>query len=39
MEKHEQRFVVKFFWMRGFAPSALYQELHRTLGSTAYTED
>jgi hypothetical protein len=39
MEKHEQRFVIKFFWMRGLVPSAIYQELQHTLGSTAYSED
>ena len=39
MEKHEQRFVIKFLWMRGLAPSAIYQELQNTLGSTAYSED
>jgi hypothetical protein len=39
MEKHEQRFVIKFFWMRGLAPSAIYQELQHTLGSTASPED
>jgi hypothetical protein len=39
MEKHEQRFVTRFFWMRGLAPSARYQELQHTLGSTAYSED
>jgi hypothetical protein len=39
MEKHEQRFVIKFLWMRGLASSAIYQELPNTLGSTAYSED
>jgi hypothetical protein len=39
MEKHEQRFVIKVFPMRGLAPSAIYQELQHTLGSTAYSED
>jgi hypothetical protein len=39
MEKHEQRFVIKFFWMRGLAPSAIYQELQNTHCSTAYSED
>jgi hypothetical protein len=39
MEKHKQRFVIKFFWMRGLAPCAIYQELQHTLGSTAYRED
>jgi hypothetical protein len=31
--------VIKFFWMRGLAPNAIYQELRPTLGSTAYSED
>jgi hypothetical protein len=39
MENHEQRFVIKFLEMRGLAPSAIYQELQHTLGSTAYSED
>jgi hypothetical protein len=39
MEKHEQRFVVNFSWIRGLAPSAIYQELQYTFGSTAYRED
>jgi hypothetical protein len=39
MENHEQRFVIKFFWMRGLAPSVRYQKLQHTLGSTAYRED
>jgi hypothetical protein len=39
MEKHEQRFVIKFFWMRGLAPSARYQELQHALGSTAESQD
>jgi hypothetical protein len=39
MEKHQQRFAIKFLWMRGLAPSAIYQELQHTLGSTAFRED
>jgi hypothetical protein len=39
MEKDEQRCVIKSFWMRGLAPSAIYQELQHTLGSTAYSEN
>jgi hypothetical protein len=38
MEKSEQRFVVKFFWMRDLAPSARYQKLQHNLGSTAHSE-
>jgi hypothetical protein len=39
MAKHEQLIVIKFFWMRGLAPSARYQKLQHTLVSTAYSED
>jgi hypothetical protein len=39
MEEYEQRFVIKFLWMRGPVPSAIYQELQHTLGSTVYSED
>jgi histone-lysine N-methyltransferase SETMAR len=39
MEKHEQGFVIKFFWMRGLGPSAIYQKLQNTIGSTADSED
>jgi hypothetical protein len=39
IEKHEQRFVIKFFWMRGFAASAIDPELQHTLDSRTYSED
>jgi hypothetical protein len=39
MEKYEQRFVIKFVWMRYRAPSGRYQKLQHTLGPTAYNED
>jgi hypothetical protein len=39
MEKHEQRFVIKFLGMRNLEPSAIYQELQNTLGWTVYSEN
>jgi hypothetical protein len=39
MEKHEQRFVIKFFWIRRLAPSVMFHELQKTLHSRAYSHD
>jgi hypothetical protein len=39
MEKRQQRFVIKFFWLREYRPCQIHQELFATLGSDAYSED
>jgi hypothetical protein len=39
MEKRQQRFVIKFFWLREYRPREIHQELLATLGSDAYSED
>jgi predicted DNA-binding transcriptional regulator AlpA len=39
MEKHEQRFVIKFLWICGLARSAIYQQLENSLDSTAFSEE
>jgi hypothetical protein len=36
MEKEEQRFVAKFFWLKGWGSKKVYQELMNTLGDDAY---
>jgi hypothetical protein len=35
MEKEEERFVVKFFWLKGWGPKKIHQELISTLGGNA----
>jgi hypothetical protein len=39
MEQRQQRFVIKFFWLREYRPRQIHQELLATLGSDAYSED
>jgi hypothetical protein len=39
MEKRDQRFVIKFLWLRGERPRQIYHELLATLGSGAYSDD
>jgi hypothetical protein len=39
MEKRQQRFVIKFFWLREYHSRQTHQELFATLGSDAYSED
>jgi hypothetical protein len=36
MEKDEQRFIVKFFWLKGWGSKNTYQGLMGTLGDDAY---
>jgi hypothetical protein len=36
MEKEEQRFVVKFFWLKGWGSKKIHQELISTFGDDAY---
>jgi hypothetical protein len=36
MEKKEQRFVVKFFWLKGWGSKKILQELMGTLRDDAY---
>jgi hypothetical protein len=36
MEKEEQRFVVKFFWLKGWGSKKIHQKLMSTLGDDAY---
>jgi hypothetical protein len=35
MEKEEHRFVVKFFWLQGWGPKKIHQELMSTPGDDA----
>jgi hypothetical protein len=37
--ENQQRFVIKFFWLRECRPRQRYQELLATLGNDAYSED
>jgi hypothetical protein len=37
MEKSEQRFVVKFFFLKGLGSKAIHREIIAVLGSTAYS--
>jgi hypothetical protein len=39
MQKKEQRFVVKFLWLRGERPRQIYHELLATIGSDACSSD
>jgi hypothetical protein len=39
MEKRQQRFVIKFFWLRGYCSRQIHQELLATLGGDADSED
>jgi hypothetical protein len=36
MEKEEQRFAIKFFWLKGWGSKKIHQELMGTLGDDAY---
>jgi hypothetical protein len=36
MDKEEQRFVIKHFWMEGWGAKLIYEELMSTLGNDAY---
>jgi hypothetical protein len=36
MEKAEQRFVVEFFWLKGWGSKKIHQELMNTLGDDTY---
>jgi hypothetical protein len=36
MEKEEQRFVVKFFWLKGRGSKNIHQELMSTLGDDTH---
>lgn len=36
MDKEEQRFVVKYFWLQGWGAKRIHQELTGTLGADAY---
>jgi hypothetical protein len=36
MEKDEQRFVVKYLWMKGWGTKRIHEELLTTLGADAY---
>jgi hypothetical protein len=39
MEKKQQRFVIKFFWLREYRRREMHQELLATFGSDAYSND
>jgi hypothetical protein len=39
MEKRQQRFVTKFFWLREYLPRQIHQELFATLGHETHSED
>jgi hypothetical protein len=36
MEKEEQRFLIKYFWMKNWGSKKTYQERATTLGADAY---
>jgi hypothetical protein len=36
MEKEEQRFVMKFFWLKGWGAKRMHEELISTLGDDSY---
>jgi hypothetical protein len=36
MEKEEQRFVIKFVWLKGWGSTKIRQELMRALGDNAH---
>jgi hypothetical protein len=36
MEKEEQRFVMKFLWLKGWGAKRIYEELMSTLGNDSY---
>jgi hypothetical protein len=36
MEKEEQRFVIKYFWMKDWGAKRIHQELVITLGDDVY---
>jgi hypothetical protein len=36
MEKEEQRFVVKFLWLKGWGTKRIHEELMNTLGNDSY---
>jgi hypothetical protein len=37
MEKSEQKFIIKFFFLKGLGSKAIHRELIAVLGSTAYS--
>jgi hypothetical protein len=37
MEKSEQRFVIKFLFLKGLSADAIYSKLSTVLGPTAYS--
>jgi hypothetical protein len=36
MDKEEQRFVIKYFWTKGWGSKKIHEELITTLGDDAY---
>jgi hypothetical protein len=36
MEKKEQRFVMKFLWLKGWGAKGIHEELMSTLGDNSY---
>jgi hypothetical protein len=36
MEKEEQRFVMKFLWLKGWGAKRIHEELMSTLGNDLY---
>jgi hypothetical protein len=36
MEKEEQRFVMKFLWLKAWGAKTIYEELMSTLGDDSY---
>jgi hypothetical protein len=36
MEKDEQRFVMKFLWLKGWGTERIHEELMNTLGDDSY---
>jgi hypothetical protein len=36
MEKEEQRFVMKFLWLKGWGAKKIHEELMTTLGDDSY---
>jgi hypothetical protein len=39
MDKRQQGFVIKLFWLLGYRRRQIHQEISATLGSDAYSED
>jgi hypothetical protein len=36
MEKEEQRFVMKFLWLKGWSAERIHEELTSTFGNNSY---